>query len=170
MKKALRKAGFFHKKYLTEGFMKRIFPNVKSYILYIMKSDELLKEARGSSVAALRLGKDIVSGDIELPIGKMLEAFSIVYQIYLGYGKEYDEAKTEQEKERSLHWLNMFQEVVNDFYEVFYDFEIEILSYLSGLKKSEMTEDEQKTVKYLLKACQKDDNLSVELRNFELAE
>lgn len=139
-------------------------------MLYIMNADELLKEARGSSVAALRLGKDIVNGDIELPIGKMLEAFSIVYQIYLGYGKEYDEAKTEQEKERSLHWLNMFQEVVNDFYEVFYDFEIEILSYLSGLKKSEMTEDEQKTVKYLLKACQKDDNLSVELRNFELAE
>lgn len=139
-------------------------------MLYIMNADELLKEARGSSVAALRLGKDIVNGDVELPIGKMIEAFSIIYLIYLGYGKEYDEAKTEQEKERSLHWLNMFQELVNDFYEVFFNFEIEILSYLSGLKKSEMTEDEVKAVKNFLKACQKDDNLSAELRNFELAE
>ena len=135
-----------------------------------MNADELLKEARGSSVAALRLGKDIVNGDVELPIGKMIEAFSIIYQIYLGYGKEYDEAKTEQEKERSLHWLNMFQKLVNDFYEVFFDFEIEILSYLSELKKSEMTEEQVRVVKNFLKACQKDENLLAELRNFELAE
>lgn len=135
-----------------------------------MNADELLKEARGSSVAALRLGKDIVNGDVELPIGKMIEAFSIIYQIYLGYGKEYDEAKTEQEKERSLHWLNMFQELVNDFYEVFFDFEIEILSYLSELKKSEMTEEQVRVVKNFLKACKKDENLLAELRNFELAE
>lgn len=135
-----------------------------------MNADELLKEARGSSVAALRLGKDIVNGDVELPIEKMIEAFSIIYQIYLGYGKEYDEAKTEQEKERSLHWLNMFQKLVNDFYEVFFDFEIEILSYLSELKKSEMTEEQVRVVKNFLKACQKDENLLAELRNFELAE
>ena len=135
-----------------------------------MNADELLKEARGSSVAALRLGKDIVNGDVELPIGKMIEAFSIIYQIYLGYGKEYDEAKTEQEKERSLHWLNMFQELVNDFYEVFFDFEIEILSYLSELKKSEMTEEQVRVVKNFLKACKKGENLLAELRNFELAE
>ena len=89
---------------------------------------------------------------------------------YLGYGKEYDEAKTEQEKERSLHWLNMFQKLVNDFYEVFFNFEIEILSYLSGLKKSEMTEEQVRVVKNFLKASQKDDNLSAELKNFELAE
>ena len=50
-----------------------------------MDIEKLFAEARRSPVSALRLGILIKDGEIELPIGRMLEAFALVFRQYEAY-------------------------------------------------------------------------------------
>lgn len=133
-----------------------------------MDIEKLFAEARRSPVSALRLGILIKDGEIELPVGQMLEAFALVFRQYEAYRREFDEVRDDFVRAEASRWVNAFNPVLEAFHDIFFDFETEIVCWLKNMKKSDISREQQDVVALFLGQCSRDENLSPALRHFAL--
>lgn len=130
-----------------------------------MEKNELLEKARVNTIEAVSLALKIKDGDCKLSILELLEAFAIIKNWQSTYQGQVDNSISHQVRKSSQRWVDVFQKSIDEFDEVFFDFEMEIVL---ALKSREFTSEEQKFVKIFVEHAAKNSEFSPSWKDYKL--
>lgn len=133
-----------------------------------METKELFKTAHMDCRDAIKLADTVINGDIELQIGEMLEVFAIIK-----YWKDCYDSQAEACGDKAIvagcqKWSETFQSRIEEFHEIFFEFEWAIIDYVKGLRKMNMTKEQIAVVQVFIDNAKQNKYLAWEWAKFQL--